>query len=158
MFIVNIFFQFPCPIWPIWDNQQSSKGTNSRRKILARASHGWGASVRTLLVQPHARAFLICTKIRVVCIRDPSWDVYSFCAFRIRDWKSPLKDSWTRQTTHPWKVITQNRSRLQVKVSRRIHKTRRKVFLLNSSLRVIFCKIRTSAWHGTSSIWLIFGM
>ena len=24
-------------------------------------------------------------------------------------------------------------------------------------LRVIFCKIRTSAWHATSSIWLIFG-
>ena len=27
-----------------------------------------------------------------------------------------------------------------------------------SLLRVIFCKIRTSVWHGTSSIWLIFGM
>ena len=27
-----------------------------------------------------------------------------------------------------------------------------------SKLRVIFCKIRTSARHGTSSIWLIFGM
>ena len=25
-------------------------------------------------------------------------------------------------------------------------------------LRVIVCKIRTSAWHGTPSIWLIFGM
>ena len=27
-----------------------------------------------------------------------------------------------------------------------------------TGLRVIFCKIRTSTWHGASSIWLIFGM
>ena len=27
-----------------------------------------------------------------------------------------------------------------------------------ANLRVVFCKIRTSAWHVTWSIWLIFGM
>ena len=73
MFIINIFPQFPCPFDPSETTKQSSKALTRGVRFSREAREPHTAEGRPFrpFVQPHARDFLIYSKIRVVLHSRP---------------------------------------------------------------------------------------